>query len=104
MSDPRLGALFLLAPLALLAQCHAPAPPPVPLGFAAIAQPGAVVDFTAPPALPDPAAPEPPPTAPAPPPAVPGPLPLLGLGAAFAWARRLRRRIKAAQPTATKPQ
>jgi hypothetical protein len=26
MSDPRLGALFLLTPLALLTQCHAPAP------------------------------------------------------------------------------
>ena len=97
--------LLLLAALALLAQqCHAPASPPAPLGFAAIAQPGAVVDSTAPPALPDPAAPKPPPTAPAPLPAVPGPLPLLGLGAAWLWARRLRRRIKAAQPTATKPQ
>ena len=29
------------------------------------------------------------------PPAVPGPLPMLGLGAALAWSRRLRRRIAA---------
>jgi len=99
--------LLLLAALALLAQqCHAPASPPAPLGFATIAQPGAVVVSTLP-ALPDPVAPEPPPVTPEPPPtastplpAVPGPLPLLGLGAALAWARRLRRRIRAAQPTA----
>jgi hypothetical protein len=101
--------LLLLAALALLARCHAPASPPAPLGFAAIAQPAGTLDspaFSAPPdtTLPDPVAPGPPPTAPAPLPAVPGPLPLLGLGAAWAWARRLRRRIKAAQPTATKPQ
>ena len=106
--------LLLLAALALLAQqCHAPAPPPAPLGF--IAQPAATLDspaFLSPPSPtppdpvapePPPVAPEPPPTAPAPLPAVPGPLPLLGLGAALAWARRLRRRIRAAQPTA-KPQ
>ena len=92
--------LLLLAALALLARCHAPASPPAPLGFAAIAQPGAVVDSTVLPALPDPVTPEHPSSAPAPPPSVPGPLPLLGLGAALAWARRLRRRIKAAQPTA----
>ena len=94
--------LLPAAVAALLAQCHAPASPPAPLGFAAIAQPGAVVVSTLP-ALPDPAAPEPPPTAPSPPPAVPGPLPLLGLGAALVWARRLRRRIKAAQSTTTPP-
>jgi MYXO-CTERM domain-containing protein len=105
--------LLLLAALALLAQqCHAPASPPAPLGFAAIAQPASTLDspaFSAPPdtAVPDPVAPEPPPVTPEPPPtastplpAVPGPLPLLGLGAALAWARRLRRRIRAAQPTA----
>ena len=91
--------LLPAAVVALLAQCHAPASPPAPLGFATIAQPGAVVVSTLP-ALPDPVAPEPPPTAPAPLPAVPSPMPLLGLGAALAWARRLRRRIRAAQPTA----
>jgi MYXO-CTERM domain-containing protein len=90
--------LLLGAALALLAQCHAPAPTPAPLGFVAIAQPAGTPDST------DPVTPEPPPVAPSPPPAVPGPLPLLGLGAAWTWARRLRRRIKAAQPTATKPQ
>jgi hypothetical protein len=104
---------LLLLPAAVVAllaqQCHAPAPPPAPLGFAAIARLGDTLDspaLSAPPdtAVPDPVAPEPPPTAPAPLPAVPGPLPLLGLGAALAWARRLRRRIKAAQPTTTKPQ
>jgi hypothetical protein len=96
--------LLLGAALALLAQCHAPAPPPAPLGFVAIAQPAGTLDSTALPALPDPAAPEPPSSAPAPLPAVPGSLPLLGLGAAWAWARRLRRRIKAAQLTTQKPQ
>jgi hypothetical protein len=91
--------LLLGAALALLAQCHAPASTPAPLGFAAIAQPAGTPDST------DPAAPDPPLSAPAPLPAVPGSLPLLGLGAAWAWARRLRRRIKAAaQPTATRPQ
>ena len=96
--------LLPAALVALLAQCHAPASPPAPLGFAAIAQPGAVVDSTALPALPDPVAPESPSSTPAPLPAVPGSLPLLGLGAAWAWARRLRRRIKAAQLTTQKPQ
>ena len=109
--------LLLLAALALLAQqCHAPASPPAPLGFATIAQPAGTLDSPAlsvPPdtTLPDPVAPEPPPVAPEPPPtapaplpAVPGPLPLLGLGAALAWARQLRRRIKAAQqPTPSLP-
>jgi hypothetical protein len=95
--------LLLGAVLAFLARCHAPASPPAPLGFAAIAQPAGTFDSTAPPALPDPVAPEPPPTAPAPLPAVPAPLPLLGLGAAWACARQLRRRIKAAQPFTTKP-
>ena len=32
--------------------------------------------------------------------AVPGPLPLLGTGAAFAWSRRLRRRIATRSPQA----
>ena len=96
--------LLLLAPLALLAQCHAPAPTPAPLGFAAIAQPAGTLDSTALPALSDPAAPEPPSSTPAPLPAVPSPLPLLGLGSAWLWARQLRRRIKAAQLTTQKPQ
>lgn len=93
--------LLLLAALALLAQCHAPKPTPAPLGFAAIAQPVGTLDSTALPALPDPVVPKPPPSASSPLPAVPAPLPLLGLGAAGVWARQLRRRIKAAQPTAT---
>lgn len=89
--------LLLGAALAFLAQCHAPAPTPAPLGFAAIAQPAGTLDST------DPVTPEPPSSAPAPLPAVPGPLPLLGLGAAWVWSRQLRRRIKAAQPTTTRP-
>jgi hypothetical protein len=96
--------LLLGAALALLAQCHAPASPPSPLGFAAIAQPAGTLDSTPLPALPDPVVPEPPPVAPSQPPAVPGSLPLRGLGAAWLWARRLRRRIKAAQLTTQKPQ
>jgi hypothetical protein len=96
--------LLLGAVLAFLAQCHAPASLPAPLGFAAIAQPAGTLDPTVLPALPDPVIPDPPPTASTPLPAVPAPLPLLGISAAWAWARRLRRRIKASQPTATKPQ
>lgn len=38
---------------------------------------------------------------PAPPSAVPGPLPLLGAGAAFAYSRRLRSRLRAGRPTLT---
>lgn len=87
--------LLLLAALALLAQCYAPALTPAPLKVAAIAQPAGTLD---------PVVPKPPPSASAPLPAVPGPLPLLGLGAAWAWARQLRRRIKAAQqPTPSLP-
>jgi MYXO-CTERM domain-containing protein len=39
---------------------------------------------------------------PVPSPSVPGPLPLLGVGAAFGWSRRLRKRIAA--PLSTPPQ